>query len=127
MKFVILMKQEGEGCDYTIACGQKYCFIEAADMEEALYRVRAASLDSSCKDFEISCDFEEMKEVFIVEVGHVVNALKIKSKKEILDDLKAKRAKEEKARLKRLQDNADKESLDQREYERLKKKFGESK
>lgn len=34
-KYIAVAKQAGEGCDYTIACGQKAVVFEAADIQEA--------------------------------------------------------------------------------------------
>ncbi len=34
-KFLVLMRQSGEGCDYTIGCGIKWKFLEAGTVEEA--------------------------------------------------------------------------------------------
>lgn len=34
-KFLVYVKQHGEGCDYTIGCGRKVFFIEARDMIQA--------------------------------------------------------------------------------------------
>lgn len=34
-KFLVLMKQSGQGCDYTIGCGIKWKHLEAPSLEEA--------------------------------------------------------------------------------------------
>jgi len=35
MRFYILTRQPGEGCDYTIGCGMRWALIEAGTVEEA--------------------------------------------------------------------------------------------
>ena len=35
MKFILVMQQKGEGCDYTIGCGIKYYIITATSHVEA--------------------------------------------------------------------------------------------
>ncbi len=35
MKYLVLQKQEDEGCDHTIACGVDYEFITAENIDEA--------------------------------------------------------------------------------------------
>ena len=34
MQYMVIYKQSGEGCDYTIGCGMKYEILEADDMKE---------------------------------------------------------------------------------------------
>lgn len=34
MLFLVVKKQRGEGCDYTIGCGMRYDWVEATSMEE---------------------------------------------------------------------------------------------
>lgn len=36
MTFIAHLKQYGEGCDYTIACGEKLVVLEATNKDEAL-------------------------------------------------------------------------------------------
>lgn len=39
VKYLVCKKQKGEGCDYTIGCGMRFDFIEAASIEAAIERV----------------------------------------------------------------------------------------
>ena len=39
MKFLICLKQSGEGCDYTIGCGMNFEIIEASSLENAKEKV----------------------------------------------------------------------------------------
>jgi hypothetical protein len=45
MRFVLLMKQRGEGCGYMIGCGYRYVFFDAEDMDDALYKARMPRQD----------------------------------------------------------------------------------
>lgn len=40
-KYLLVMEQKGEGCDYTIGCGTRAREIEAVDREDALRQARA--------------------------------------------------------------------------------------
>jgi len=50
MKWLLLMSEEGEGCDYTIGCGVAYEMIEAESREEALEVAREKLDDRSLLD-----------------------------------------------------------------------------
>jgi hypothetical protein len=39
MEYIALIQQKGEGCDYTIACGKDWLFIEAEDDDGAAMRL----------------------------------------------------------------------------------------
>jgi len=41
VKFIALFEQEGEGCDYTIGCGMKWQFVDAADAQAAFDKLSA--------------------------------------------------------------------------------------
>lgn len=36
MKYLVCKKQVGEGCDYTIGCGYRFDWVEAASVEDAI-------------------------------------------------------------------------------------------
>lgn len=40
MSYYVIVKQDGEGCDYTIACGTKVLLLDVQSEEEALNEIR---------------------------------------------------------------------------------------
>lgn len=46
MKFIALVKQEGEGCDYTIACGQTWLYLDATTREAAIDELKRTIAES---------------------------------------------------------------------------------
>ena len=124
--------QDGQGCDYTIGCGQSITSIEAPSCEEAIRRVVDLPPLREWKENELSdvvaesgigryahlqldgkSEFE-VQHCYLLEVTGVVDMIPIF--KENLDTLRKHR---DALRTK------DKEALERLEYERLKKKFGE--
>jgi hypothetical protein len=125
MKFVLLLKQEGEGCDYTIGCGYKYVFFDAKDMDDALWQVRT-------KDREYSDEHEEriwghhiseMREAKILPADLVVDAMTTMSKRERKEEEDRQRQEEEEAKEAIKAAVKEREAKERADYERLKKKF----
>jgi hypothetical protein len=64
--FYLFRKQEGAGCDYSLACGQKLEPIPGETLEDAGLEVAAILADYSLYDLK------ELGEVTILEVAHTV-------------------------------------------------------
>jgi len=106
-KFVVFIKQDGEGCDYTIACGRNLLTIEANDIEEAELKVSDI----------IKEEYFDEQSLYHCIIYEVCDELKVNLKqiyKEMDDDKKSEEEKKQ-------------EEKEKREYERLVKKFGEFK
>jgi len=116
-KFIVVIKQHGEGCGYMIACGQKTVEIEAKDIEQAGQRfismMRCFEDDdvSWTKDYGGYYDENSLESAVIHEV--------IDTKKIDTAGVYAALVTEECKALVAEQNKAEKV-----EYERLKKKFG---
>jgi hypothetical protein len=76
-KFFLVMKQEGGGCDYTIACGTKVVPLTADNLEAAKIEVRCQLLE---EDDDVIYGYlvdpesdEHLEEAYIVELSHQVD------------------------------------------------------
>lgn len=114
-KYLVLETQEN-GCDYTIACGQRWQLIEANNMLEAIdeYLIDTDGEDSDLRHFNDDCspDFFE-----IYEVGKYMNKehcmdiynSKLKREKEKKEEIEGnqdiKKEKEQLAKLKEKYEN----------------------
>jgi len=104
MKYKAYLKQDGEGCDYTIGCGQIVVEINASNIDEAKQTLTELISENYSQSDEriVSCDLYEINEVFTIDVGGIY------SHKEILEEeQKQKQTLEE----------------DKKEFERLKAKL----
>jgi len=125
MEFVVLLRQQGEGCDYTIGCGYKYIFIEAMDMDDALYQVRTKNR----KDYEDGTKYiysyraDELEEVTIIPITQKVDALHFMSEREKREAEEEKRRQEKGKEEDRKKEAEAREKQDREEYERLRNKF----
>jgi hypothetical protein len=105
MKFVAYLKQIGDGCDYTIGCGQKLIGLDAQTWAEARAEMRKLLADN------YSHDESRLETVTIYEVKT--------AERVPVDDWYAEIEDEED----QAQEARDKENR-RREYERLKREFG---
>jgi len=53
MLFIAHVKQSGEGCDYTIACGETVWKIDAPDKNTAIKRVRRKVIGEYLPEYNI--------------------------------------------------------------------------
>ncbi len=102
--FVVLLKGEGYGCDYTIGCNKTWRFLKAETMEEARKEVEKIAREYS----EPGIEKATILQVAEKEDGDVAGWRK-----------KWKAAREKKAK-------EAKEAADRAQYEALKKKFENS-
>lgn len=107
MNFVAYLKQIGEGCDYTIGCGQKLIPLNAQSWDEARAEMRRLMAEN------YSHDESRLEAVTIYEVKTALRIPVDYWYSEIEDE----EAQEQAAR--------DKEQR-RSEYERLKREFGAS-
>lgn len=71
--FMAVMKQHGEGCDYTIGCGMKYVELKAWNEGEALQELKHLVIGDD-KDYEGGYTGDsKLEEAFIVKVAAQVN------------------------------------------------------
>tara|TARA_R110000851_G_scaffold47424_1_gene115034 strand:- start:17803 stop:18159 length:357 start_codon:yes stop_codon:yes gene_type:complete len=116
-KFIVVLKQSGEGCDYMIGCGQKTIEILAEDIEQAGQRFILMLNSSWDDDVDWTKDYggyngeQELDSAMIYEVG-VTKDVDLRS---AYDDIEAAKIK-----LKTLLED----TKEKAEYERLKNKFG---
>ena len=102
--YFLVIKQTGEGCDYTIACGQKYTALRASTIEEA---IEEAKSDYYCDEYmDGECEAEQMLILEVNEIHDlkaimqkdhdkaVEESVKINSQKKIIE-LKKQLAEEE--------------------------------
>lgn len=104
-RFKAYLKQEGEGCDYTIGCGRTVVDIEAESMDEAKEVLKEIIAD------EYNCDEVMLHSVELMEISSIIDF-----------DIKAFYS-----LLKKQEDEANgiiAEENERLEYERLKTKFG---
>ena len=97
--FYLWMKQEGEGCDYTIGCGQKLIPLKASSSAEAVVEASLLIADY---------DYEELESALILQGGDI-------DMMPVVRELVFKKQ-EEASKLRRERKEA--------EFERLKKELG---
>ena len=61
--YKLFMKQSGEGCDYTIACGEKLVDLDALNMEEAEIEAKKVLESYGINQDEVSLDKAEIMEI----------------------------------------------------------------
>ena len=106
MTYKAYLKQNGEGCDYTIGCAQTVISIEAQSMDEAKQKLYQEIKEVYTGEQELErCELYEINEVVLCD---------LKEWYKRIED--AEYAIEQKR----------KEYLERKEFERLKAKFGES-
>ncbi len=98
-KYKVYLKQAGEGCDYTIGCGQKLITIEAENIEKATDKLAKIIQE------DYSCDETKLEKVEMYEVG-VFGVLDIANFYKQLEEMEQKKI------------NLEKEKPEKIEYER---------
>lgn len=125
MKFILLEKQVGTGCDYTIACGQRWSFISAESEEKAIEKVlgkKPVEEVIECEDDDDDDDddsvfgYDYEKLLLVTDTGKVIDLMPIGE--EYIAIEKAMKAKAVAAK---------KEAAEKAEFERLSKKFAKNK
>ena len=113
-RYILLERNEGEGCDYTIGCNQRWSFFRAESKEKAIEHVIGAK-PTNGDDYEDNLrPYLEREELLIVtDEGKVIDLLPIVHEYEA----EYKALEEEAQRLKR-------EAAERADFERLSKKFG---
>jgi len=77
MIFKALLKQTGEGCDYTIACGYKIIDIKADSKTEALKQLYS-KIREDYSSFEVlleSCELYEIQEIHSINLEEWYNTI----------------------------------------------------
>jgi len=119
MKFVCIMEQSGQGCDYTIGCGMTYFILEATTADEAttelIKRLSYEDYESGDVDPAYHCEGgeQEISAWRLFEVNQEYDLLPILHQWK--KDFDAKENAIEKA---------EQEAKDRAKYEELKRKFG---
>jgi hypothetical protein len=110
LKFYVYMKQQGEGCDYTIGCGQTVKTMEAESIEALEEYLASEAAAEDGRGFSFGSDYELRKcIIFPAETAHTVDVASYKKKYQ--QDLAKAKA-----------DAA--EAKERAEFERLAAKFG---
>lgn len=110
MRAVLIAKQAGEGCDYTIECGTKVEYFEGIDRDNIIDKVEKYITDYGMDDLESEFALKTCELIF---VGESIDFIPI-FQKDAQEELEAKIESEKEAKNKK----------DLEEYERLKQKFG---
>jgi hypothetical protein len=105
MKYKAYLRQGGEGCDYTIGCGQTVIDLEANSIPEAMVRLYEAVKETYHSDEYLLAKAE------IFEVNRIEN-IDVKEIYRQIDEAK------------RLSQAKEKEEAERKEFERLNAKFG---
>ena len=104
MKFKAYLIQDGEGCDYTIACGKKVIDIDATDLDSAYDKLFEIIEEEYTGDNQLkSVELYEINEIYKIDINNYNSFIR----KKILD----KKEKE-------------KNDFELLELERLMKKYG---
>ena len=104
-KYKAYLKQDGEGCDYTIGCGQTLIDIEAENIKDAKIQLKEIIADEYNND---ECRLETVE---IYEISWFI-------------DFDIQHFYEQLEKMQELANNKLKDESDILEYERLKIKFG---
>lgn len=107
MKYGLIIKQRGQGCDYTIGCGEKFMVLRAATLEGARAEAKLIVWDwlvDADKPSQPSLDFARL--------------LMIEEELPIDEGFHEMRAAPQEAQLEAI------EAEERAEYKRLKKKYG---
>ena len=104
MKYLVCKKQEGEGCDYTIGCGMRFDFIEAASVQDAIEKTVFPDGRDENSQLEGENALEKIlivpaEYVTVVDVDSMASEIKQQRESETAEAQKTK----ELAELKRLQ------------------------
>ena len=70
MKFLAYIKQKGEGCDYTIGCGQTMWVFEADSWEAAIEKVRLSVVDDE-EGYWTESKQPDLDSVMLVEAARI--------------------------------------------------------
>ena len=103
-KYKVYLKQDGEGCDYTIGCGQTVITIEAENIKKATIQLKEIIAD------EYNHDEARLEKVELYEISNIG----VFDIQHFYEDLK---------KMEVLANNSVKENAEKLEYERLKSKF----
>jgi hypothetical protein len=109
VKYLLIRKQRGEGCDYTIGCGTAINSLGAATAADALTEAKQLLFGDDPEHYDVKHDEHRLRNATIVQV---VQAVPLDAWYAELEGLAA-------ARVAREQDARDRADL-----ERLSKKFG---
>jgi len=97
MKFYLWLKQSGEGCDYTIGCGQRLVLLNAETMEQA--RTEA---DKTMEYYGVGSAERKMDHALILSLAEDAMPM-VRAREAKLDELKKTEERERKrAQLERL-------------------------
>lgn len=126
-KFLILLKQGGQGCDYTIDCGVTYVFFEADDHDDAIAKALARD-DADLDDYSLAYYGEDrIEEAYLLPAGKIIDLIKARDERDLKEKEEEKKRREKEDReaavLQRLKDDKEREEKDISEYKRLKEKF----
>ncbi|MFW6225939.1 MAG: hypothetical protein ACOC3V_03185 [bacterium] len=107
-KYISFIRQEGEGCDYTIGCGINLIKLKSTNMDDATQEMK-----------EIIKEQYNYSEAYLEKctIYEVTDSFKLNTK-DVYSELKKEKEYEKKKQ---------EEEKERKEYERLMKKFGDMK
>ena len=103
-KYILIAKQRGGGCDYTIGCAMNYEMLQSPTLKKAIVEARGR-INRTYSDEEY-----HLKEALVVELKHTIDVDQIYAK---LDETKYKR------------EEAKRDADERKQYEALKQKYGD--
>ena len=72
MTYKAYLKQHGEGCDYTIGCGQLTVTIEARDSDEAKKKLIELVKEEYTGEYALdTCELYECSNVFVIDTHKI--------------------------------------------------------
>jgi len=101
MIYYALIKQVGEGCDYTIGCGRNWKRLEATTLEEA---TQEALTSVHITDFEVSNERQPTREIESIQLLAVAEEhdLSAAIESKVQEDIQAWREQQRAAKLEQL-------------------------
>lgn len=71
MKYGVFLKESGEGCDYTIGCGQTFRVLKSTTLEDATIEARTEIFDTT---YISNYDRRTLQQAFLVEIKEDLTA-----------------------------------------------------
>jgi hypothetical protein len=97
-KYVALINEDGEGCDYTIACGQTFIQLEARKPEDIRSEIMEIFDDHGMGPDHESNEDDPFDTIHVVEVSKVLSFSRDKVFSEDIERRKESEAEEERRR-----------------------------
>lgn len=119
-KYAVVIKQNGEGCDYTIGCGMQTVELKSTTREEALREARMIVQGTPDGDYEYG-----FADTMLIDYDHTTTSrIQYAKLVQIEEDLPVAQWHAELLAAHRRSQEESTEAKERAEYERLRNKFG---